>query len=179
MLHGGFSGAQVWISSKFINYIEKEMKRGILLNIVLLCIFNTVIFAQSNFNNFLESFKEYKWEELIGPSEYLTTQDTINYEYANKNMWHEHRTIRRETKGLSYATSALHIRIKGGQYAMYHHGFHGLYDNGIKMSDGFVKYNLYTIGKVYLSDSIVLLILKYNYYDPEDMVLQLKHSHLG
>nr|WP_321450584.1 SH3 domain-containing protein [uncultured Carboxylicivirga sp.] len=140
-----------------------------LIYTIFLCNFNLSIIAQSEFRNFINSFKEYKWDELTGPSRYLNVKDTINYEYANRNMWGEHTAkYRQQTVNLSYPTKAPHIRNIEGKYAEYHNGFHGLYNNGIKTSDGFIKSNLYSIGKIYITEDIVLLILKYEYYDPEE-----------
>lgn len=150
------------------SYMINILNRRFVLCLLLLSNFSIMVKAQSEFRTFLESFTEYKWEELIGPSKYLEIKDTINFEYANRNMWHEHSNIERETKSLSYATPAPHIRINGGEYAKYHHGFHGFYNKGIKTSDGFIKSNLYTVARVSLSKNFVLLILKYEYYDPEE-----------
>lgn len=135
--------------------------------ILMLCSISSVVFAQSEFKLFLNKFKEYKWEELPESIWNCEVGDTINYKYANQNIWRGHTNIQRETAGLGYATPSPHIRLKDGSYTKYRDGFHGMFSKGSDSADGFIKSVLYPIARVQLSDDIILLILRYDYFDFE------------
>jgi len=132
----------------------------------LFALISSNLFAQSEFENFINLFPKHEWYELDSVIDLFRQKaiiiDTISPTLANKNMWGEHNDIQRPTRYRTYTTPAPHIRVDSNQYLKYHGGIHGKYS-----SDSNHDNLIAPLARVEFGDDIVMIVLFYKVFDPD------------
>jgi hypothetical protein len=126
---------------------------------------NLNLVAQNSFKDFIDLFPNYKWDSIPEDIRDFKKADTIDIDKANEYMWEDHASISIVTQGYSYSRPAPHFMHQDGSYDK---GDEGMFDKTTICGDTGAISKLQPLGKINVSSNIVMLLLFYRYWDPDN-----------